>query len=274
MLIAACRLDQVGLAYRDVARILNFPEDVFAVKSVDRELSRPYLDSARILDVGGASGIDAIPMSSIAKSVVVLDLNLNGLVLGKRLACELSCGEKVHFVFASGEKLPFTEASFNLLTCFSALDHFPNATSVAASIREFRRILVLGGHAIITVPNMLCLPVTVLTAVKRRLREVSEVHRFTPKELYFLLESNHLTPIRYASASPTEIKGPLMRYLLPSGAQMLTRDKVAKVFVSCLFRITRSLFASVFLRPRFGIVGINNSTKVIIPERSKNLFRL
>jgi SAM-dependent methyltransferase len=49
----------------------------------------------------------------------------------------------------SGENLPFSNASFDLVTCTDVLEHITNDDS---TVREINRVLKPGGYVLITVP--------------------------------------------------------------------------------------------------------------------------
>lgn len=54
------------------------------------------------------------------------------------------------FLCQGAEKLPFEDNSFDWLTCFGSLEHFPDKP---ASMREMARVVKPGGQVLISVPN-------------------------------------------------------------------------------------------------------------------------
>lgn len=54
------------------------------------------------------------------------------------------------FVTGVAEALPWTDESFDLVTCLGALEHFPDKP---AALREMHRVLCRDGRALILVPN-------------------------------------------------------------------------------------------------------------------------
>ena len=54
-------------------------------------------------------------------------------------------------VLGAGERLPFVDDSFDVVTCIGSLEHFPDSAAGAA---ESARVLRPGGTAIVFVPNL------------------------------------------------------------------------------------------------------------------------
>lgn len=71
-----------------------------------------------------------------------------------------------HLVLASATKLPFRDASFNLVTCNMVVEHLDNP---AESVCEMARLLSPGGRLIIHTPNLLNYLVFLNNVVARRL---------------------------------------------------------------------------------------------------------
>lgn len=240
------------------ARRVGTEEGYFSVKSVDRRLSRPCLGQFTVvLDVGGSSGIDAAPMAATAELVVVLDIDTHALQRGKNAFH----AEKIQYVCGAGDRLPFRDNVFGLLTCFSVLDHFPTLDSVRGAVREFERVLMPYGRAAVTVPNLVFLPVTFLMFLRKligkRVRYEPENWRFRPKDLHKLLTSSNLRPVLYDGAFPTILGKVMTSWLFSTEIDdHRIRMKVIVVALDCLTGLITSICASKLLAPRFGILAV------------------
>ncbi|MCB2199106.1 class I SAM-dependent methyltransferase [bacterium] len=58
--------------------------------------------------------------------------------------------EDGEWVCSAGEQMPFPDQSFDAITCFEVLEHVQDPVQ---TMREFHRILKVGGQAVISVPN-------------------------------------------------------------------------------------------------------------------------
>jgi demethylmenaquinone methyltransferase / 2-methoxy-6-polyprenyl-1,4-benzoquinol methylase len=96
-------------------------------------------DGMRLLDLATGTGVVARAASSMTASIVTVDASLGMLLAGRRKMA-------LPAVQALGERLPFGDASFDMLTIGYALRHFSDLRSAFA---EFRRILGPGGTILI-----------------------------------------------------------------------------------------------------------------------------
>lgn len=102
----------------------------------------------RILDIGCGGGNSLRLLSRYATSVVVIDNVLKMLQNVKRESLSVSP------VRADTSSLPFKDGSFDLITCIGVLEYIKDWHVV---LHELHRLLILGGHAIITLspPHLL-----------------------------------------------------------------------------------------------------------------------
>jgi ubiquinone/menaquinone biosynthesis C-methylase UbiE len=95
----------------------------------------------RALDVATGGGHTALALAPLYGEVVASDLteamlhSAEGFIRGRGV-------ENVRFRQADAERLPFADASFDLVSCRIAPHHFPD---VAAFVAEVARVLRLGG---------------------------------------------------------------------------------------------------------------------------------
>jgi SAM-dependent methyltransferase len=107
-------------------------------------------DGARVLDVAGGSGQPAITIAErvgTSGSVVSTDLSDAMLDVARRHATSRGL-DRIEFQTMDAERLEFETASFDAVTCSSALMFVPDALG---AVREMRRVLRRGGRAAIMV---------------------------------------------------------------------------------------------------------------------------
>ena len=104
-----------------------------------------WADGARILDVGCGAGLTLYFLRDDSCRLAV------GCDIRRELF--LQCRRDVRdivFIQAGGEALPFPDGSFDLVTCISVVEEFPDVTG---AFREMARCLAPGGILYITVTN-------------------------------------------------------------------------------------------------------------------------
>ncbi|MGH3772586.1 MAG: class I SAM-dependent methyltransferase [Pseudonocardiaceae bacterium] len=111
---------------------------------------RSQLDRSPILDAGAGSGYIAILLAARGARVVALDTDYSRLAqLADRLrTAPTAC--KVDIVVASGEQIPFTSRTFELVFCNSVLEHVQDDRMMIA---ECARVLAPDGILALTVPD-------------------------------------------------------------------------------------------------------------------------
>lgn len=96
------------------------------------------------------------PLSAISDEFVGIDLSTTAATGARRHGVR-------HVVRGDVRRLPFADASFDLVVSNSTLDHLPDVESIADSLRELWRVTSPGGVAIVTLDNPRC-PVVALRA--------------------------------------------------------------------------------------------------------------
>ena len=95
----------------------------------------------RVLDAGSGAGHTALAFAPKVAEVVALDLAEAMLAQGRRLARERGLSN-ITFQRGDVERLPFPDASFDLVTSRYSAHHYPHPL---AALREFARVLRPGG---------------------------------------------------------------------------------------------------------------------------------
>lgn len=156
----------------------------------------------RLLDVACGEGV----LPRIARAQFGLDAYGSDLSLaGLRIAGgEGGSG----FVTASGEGLPFADASFDYVTCVGSLEHF---LDMEAGVREIVRVLRSAGTALILVPNTYSLTSNIYNALKhgRSAVDYQPLQRYLARaEWAMLLEANGLAierTVKYERTPPDSL---------------------------------------------------------------------
>lgn len=101
----------------------------------------PLRGDERVLDAGCGAGHTAMAFAPRVAEVVGCDLTIAMLAQAKRLAAERGLAN-VAFERGDVERLPYPDASFDLVTSRYSAHHYPHPQ---AALREFARVLRPGG---------------------------------------------------------------------------------------------------------------------------------
>lgn len=167
-----------------------------------------YVD--KYLDVGCGVGQNAIVFGQGCQLVHCLDIESQGLIKCQT-AFRLKGVNNVSFYQGDAQALPFKDATFDLVSMFSVIEHVPSQIS---ALQEARRILKSGGELILQIPNKYFFV---------------DLHTGLPLLHCLPLSIRHwlLTKLGYKGV------GDVMNIHIPSKAELtkLLRDKFAKVQV-------------------------------------------
>lgn len=97
-----------------------------------------------VLDVGCGDGTFALMLHTRGGAVSAVDPS-EDMIRAAQARAE-AAGADIHFVVASGERLPFADASFDTVVAFTVLCFVPNA---APMFQEIARVLKPGGRLVI-----------------------------------------------------------------------------------------------------------------------------
>jgi cyclopropane fatty-acyl-phospholipid synthase-like methyltransferase len=112
-----------------------------------------------LLDVACGAGGPALRIAATtACSVVGVDIHEQAVTTASSLAAQRGLAKRAEFrsTDATGP-LPFSDASFDAITCIDAINHFSDRPSVLA---EWARVLKVGGRLLFTDPITLTGPLT------------------------------------------------------------------------------------------------------------------
>jgi cyclopropane fatty-acyl-phospholipid synthase-like methyltransferase len=129
-----------------------------------------------LLDVACGAGGPALRIAAATGcSIVGIDAHKEALTTAGSLAAQRGLAERAEFrgIDATG-LLPFSDASFDAITCIDAINHFSDRPRVIA---EWARLLKLGGRLLFTDPITLTGP---LTNAEVAVRSSAGVYLFVP----------------------------------------------------------------------------------------------
>jgi demethylmenaquinone methyltransferase/2-methoxy-6-polyprenyl-1,4-benzoquinol methylase len=100
----------------------------------------------RLLDVAGGTGdiaLRALEASGAGAKAVVADVNADMLAVGRERAESRRFGERIEFVEANAEALPFADRHFNAVSIAFGIRNVPR---IEKALEEMRRVTKLGGR--------------------------------------------------------------------------------------------------------------------------------
>jgi cyclopropane fatty-acyl-phospholipid synthase-like methyltransferase len=112
-----------------------------------------------LLDVACGAGGPALRIAAITGcSVVGIEVHEQAVTTARSLAVERGLAERAEFRSADANRpLPFSDASFDAITCIDAINHLSDRPRVVA---DWARLLKLGGRLLFTDPITLTGPLT------------------------------------------------------------------------------------------------------------------
>jgi SAM-dependent methyltransferase len=112
-----------------------------------------------LLDVACGAGGPALRIAAITGcSVVGIEVHEQAVATARSLAVEHGWAERAEFRSADANRpLPFSDASFDAITCIDAINHLSDRPRVVA---DWARLLKLGGRLLFTDPITLTGPLT------------------------------------------------------------------------------------------------------------------
>lgn len=107
-------------------------------------------DSRRLLDIGSAWGFNVMAMERLGFDVTGIDLVVDQFEVGQRIAGENDASFAV--VGADAARLPFGDATFDVITMVETLEHIFLEDRPTA-LGECHRVLRPGGSIVLSTPN-------------------------------------------------------------------------------------------------------------------------
>lgn len=118
----------------------------------DNVISHVGVNGRRVLDVGCGTGGTGMSLAQYGARMTLFDMSPDSLELSRRVFRHQ--GLKGSFIRGNMLNLPFADNSFDVVTSFGVLEHFP-AAEIVQALKEMRRVSN-GGMIVTTVPNAQC----------------------------------------------------------------------------------------------------------------------
>ena len=182
------------------------------------------LPEARVLDVGGGTGLLARAVAPYVRDVTVVDVTPEMLAEGKR-ACAAAGIPNVTFLVGEAYHPPVPDNTFALVVCRSVLHHLENPE---AAVHEMSRACRPGGRVglIDMVASDDPKRATAHNDVER-LRDPSHVRALTRPEIERLLAQSGLTHVKTVAFAVEPV---VTRWLELTGSDDKTRTEVVARF--------------------------------------------
>ena len=157
-------------------------------------------EETSILEIGCGTGkISVQAVKYLGAKAVGIDVNYRLLEYARGLAGFV--GVPATFLLGSGFEVPFTDKSFDVVLSEGVIEHFP-AAQTDRMVAEHARVCRPGGRVLISVPNLLNLPLTY-----HKLRTGKNYHDYPEKsytvwQLSRLMRQHGLRAIAYSGFAP------------------------------------------------------------------------
>jgi len=105
-----------------------------------------------LLDIACGAGGPALRIAAATGcSVVGIDVHEQAITTASSLAAQRGLAERAEFRATDAtQPMPFSDASFDAITCIDAINHFPDRSQIIA---EWARLLKIGGRLLFTDPT-------------------------------------------------------------------------------------------------------------------------
>ena len=139
---------------------VNYGKDIYEMLSSQenreflRILKRYITKSSLVLEGGCGYGHKCILFSRyFGASVVGVDIVLEPLKSLENYIKGAGLSSRIFTVVCDVTKLPFRDGIFDAVTSFGVVEHFRSTSEVIATLSEAQRVLKIGSHLILTIPN-------------------------------------------------------------------------------------------------------------------------
>jgi ubiquinone/menaquinone biosynthesis C-methylase UbiE len=140
----------------------------------------------RGVDIATGTGFTAFAIAPYCHETLALDLTPEMLGEARRLGAERGLAQHLGYLLGDAERLPFADASLDLVTCRVSAHHFPH---VGRFVAEVARVLRPGGVFVLS--DTVAPEEDELAALMDRietLRDPSHIHDLRPSEWRRLIE--------------------------------------------------------------------------------------
>jgi len=125
-------------------------DDVYPTEGrvVEQILAETDVSGKRVLEVGAGSGRDSVTLAEAGATAILLDYSMASLEVARGVARR--SGRRVHLIRADALRMPFRDASVDVVFHQGLLEHFRDPMPL---LRENVRALAPGGILLVDVPQ-------------------------------------------------------------------------------------------------------------------------
>lgn len=129
--------------------VLGQTDKELEIEHVNRyKFAQQFVTKKRVLDAACGTGYGTQLLAQYAVSAVGVDISEEAI----EYACEQYQSDKIDFYVASVEKLPFPDASFDVVVSFETLEHIDEKMQIRF-LGEIKRVLSPQGILVMSTPN-------------------------------------------------------------------------------------------------------------------------
>jgi O-antigen/teichoic acid export membrane protein/ubiquinone/menaquinone biosynthesis C-methylase UbiE len=161
------------------------------------------MKNAHVLNIGCGEPIDELYFSEHVGSWTSIDINPRIVDGARNIFLSLASpviSRKVRFAVTDARCLAFPAATFDMVVSYSTIEHIPGEEGRQDAYGEIRRVLKLGGIAVITVPNRFSsFRFTHKRNVSAGVLDYGYAHLYSVREFRQCLERAKLVPVRFTA---------------------------------------------------------------------------
>lgn len=153
----------------------QLPQSEIFLNRLGEFLNKKWLKNyKKVLDIGTGYGVPALGLKKFDKKIIGIDSDPKSLIFCKKYGIE------VKLLDVEKEKFPFSDNSFDAVTCFNLIEHIKTPKNL---LQEVYRVLRTKGIFILVTPNY--------KYWKNRFYEADNTHKtpYTPETLKESLHS-------------------------------------------------------------------------------------
>lgn len=142
-------LQSVKRWFNQPEQISHYTSEFFEGPTVaERYLLNSLPESSSVLDVGCGAGRISVYMAERGYRVIGIDVSEGLLSIAREFSMKKS--QHIHFFLSEGIKLPYQDEEFDIVIGFKILCYIPTRELRNEKLKEFYRVLRVGGTCIIT----------------------------------------------------------------------------------------------------------------------------
>lgn len=205
--------------------------------------AKKYVADAVVLDIACGTGYGIGVLQDAARFIVGADVDLEAAMQSQN-----ECSKNAAVLLADGLKLPFEDASFDVVTSFETLEHLFDRRRF---LSELSRVLKPNGFLILSTPNA-----NYTKPIEGKPTNPFHIHEYTPSELRNELELDFSIMEYFGqSLNPRITVSPFYQDQIRMSGDLKTRSKLFgwKVMNKLPFRLRETMSNLIWNAPFYPI---------------------